>query len=57
MGHFNIVIAITNIAIPVYVEALVQMLYRIHDCPRRIISMFYQKNSNELFHPPGCENI
>ncbi|CAI2194300.1 5674_t:CDS:2, partial [Funneliformis geosporum] len=32
-GHFDIVIAITNIATPVHVEALVQMLYRIHDCP------------------------
>ncbi|PKK57159.1 hypothetical protein RhiirC2_798576 [Rhizophagus irregularis] len=48
-GHFDIVIAITNIATPVHVEALAQMLYRIRDCPRRIISMFYQKNSNELF--------
>ncbi|CAG8801394.1 34408_t:CDS:2 [Gigaspora margarita] len=58
---FNIdvtwVIAITNIATPVHVEALAQMLYRIRDSPRRIVSMFYQKNSNELFRPPGCENI
>ena len=56
-GHFDIIIAITNIATPVHVEALAQMLYRIHDCPRRIVSLFYQKNSNELFHPPGRENI
>jgi len=56
-GHFDIVIAITNIATPVHVEALAQMLYRIHDCPRRIVSIFYQKNSNELFRPPGRENI
>ncbi|UZO23096.1 uncharacterized protein OCT59_015440 [Rhizophagus irregularis] len=56
-GHFNIIIAITNIATPVHVEALAQMLYRIRDCPRRIVSLFYQKNSNELFHPPGRENI
>ncbi|CAI2182811.1 15197_t:CDS:2 [Funneliformis geosporum] len=33
IGHFDIVIAITNIATPVH------------------------KNSNELFRPPGCENI
>ncbi|CAI2196207.1 18512_t:CDS:1, partial [Funneliformis geosporum] len=56
-GHFDIVIAITNIATPVHVEALAQMLYRIRDCPRRIISVFYQKNSNEPFRPPGHENI
>jgi len=33
------------------------MLYRIRDCPRHIISIFYQKNSNELFRLPGRENI
>ncbi|GBC44791.1 uncharacterized protein OCT59_014244 [Rhizophagus irregularis] len=48
---------IINIATPVHVEALAQMLYRIRDCPRRIVFLFYQKNSNELFHPPGRENI
>ncbi len=56
-GHFDIIIAITNIATPVHVEALAQMLYRIRDCPRRIVFLFYQKNSNELFRPPGRENI
>ena len=56
-GHFDIIIAITNITTPVHVEALAQMLYRIRDCPRRIVSLFYQKNSNELFCPPGRENI
>ncbi|POG58028.1 hypothetical protein GLOIN_2v1790944, partial [Rhizophagus irregularis DAOM 181602=DAOM 197198] len=56
-GHFDIVIAITNITTPVHVEALAQMLYRIRDCPRRIVSVFYQKNSNELFRQPGRENI
>ncbi|RIA99157.1 hypothetical protein C1645_811904 [Glomus cerebriforme] len=55
--HFDIVIAITNIATPVHVEALAQMLYRIRDCPCRIVSIFYQKNSNELFRPLGHENI
>ena len=33
------------------------MLYRIRNCPHRIVSIFYQKNSNELFRPPGRENI
>ena len=42
-GHFDIIIAITNIATPVHVEALTQMLYRIRDCPRRIVFLFYQK--------------
>src|SRR5437764_8347247 len=56
-GHFDIVIAITNIATSVYVEALAQMLYRIHDCSRHIVFIFYQKNSNELFRLPGHENI
>ncbi|GBB96825.1 hypothetical protein RclHR1_28460001 [Rhizophagus clarus] len=55
--HFDIVIAITNITTPVHVEALAQMLYQIRDCSRRIVSLFYQKNSNELFCPPGHENI
>ncbi|CAG8601647.1 23256_t:CDS:1 [Gigaspora rosea] len=56
-GHFDVVIAITNIATPVHVEAFAQMLYRIRDCPRHIVSIFYQKNSNELFRSPGRENI
>ncbi len=56
-GHFDIVIAITNIATPVHVEALAQMLYQIRDSPRRIVSLFYQKNSNELFRLSGHENI
>ncbi|CAG8522059.1 10037_t:CDS:2 [Cetraspora pellucida] len=54
--HFDIVIAITNIITPVHVKALAQMLYQIYDCPHCIISLFYKKNSNELFCPPGhCE--
>ncbi|POG78371.1 hypothetical protein GLOIN_2v1538759 [Rhizophagus irregularis DAOM 181602=DAOM 197198] len=38
-GHFDIVIAITKITTPVHVEALAQMLYRIRDCPRHIVSI------------------
>ena len=55
--YFDIIIAITNIATPVHVEALAQMLYWIRDCSRCIVSLFYQKNSNELFCPSGHENI
>jgi len=57
IGHFDIVIAITNIVTPVHVEALMQMLYRIRDSPCCIVFLFYQKNSNELFRSPGRENI
>ncbi|CAG8505342.1 8495_t:CDS:2 [Scutellospora calospora] len=35
MGYFDIVIAITNIATSVHIEALAQMLYRIHDFSHR----------------------
>ncbi|CAI2178663.1 18386_t:CDS:2 [Funneliformis geosporum] len=35
-GHFDIVIAITNIATPVHIEALAQMFYRICDSPCHI---------------------
>ena len=56
-GHFNIVIAITNIITSVHVEALVQMLYWICGSFHRIVFLFYQKNSNELFCPLGHENI
>ena len=33
------------------------MLYRIRDFPYHIVSLFYQKNSNKFFRPPGHENI
>jgi len=33
------------------------MLYQIRNFPQHIISLFYQKNSNKLFHPSGRENI
>ncbi|CAI2182858.1 1006_t:CDS:2, partial [Funneliformis geosporum] len=47
--HFDIVITITNITTSVHVETLAQMLYQIRDSFCHIISLFYQKNSNELF--------
>ncbi len=34
-----------------------QILYTVRDCPYHIVFLFYQKNSNELFRPPGRENI
>jgi len=55
--HFDAVIGITNIATPVNVEAFIQMMFRIRDCKKRILSLYYQKNSNELSHSPGHENI
>ncbi|CAI2186533.1 17739_t:CDS:2, partial [Funneliformis geosporum] len=45
-GHFNIVIAITNIATPVHVEALVQMLYRI--CHENIRAKLESARPNNL---------
>ncbi|CAJ0830577.1 12477_t:CDS:1 [Entrophospora sp. SA101] len=47
-GHFDL--DIKNIA-------TLGSYCRIRDCPRHIVSLFYQKNSNDLFRPPGCENI
>ncbi|CAI2194502.1 20321_t:CDS:2, partial [Funneliformis geosporum] len=55
--HFDAVIGITNIVTPVNVEAFVQMMFRIRDCKRRILSLYYQKNSSDLFRPPGHKNI
>ncbi len=57
IGHFDIIIVITNIATPVHVEALVQMLYQICNSPHHIVSLFYQKNFNKLFYPLGHKNI
>ncbi|CAI2195845.1 9841_t:CDS:2, partial [Funneliformis geosporum] len=55
-GHFDIIIAITNIATPVHVEALAQMLYRIHDCPRHMSIEDWNNICNrkfvENFSPP-----
>ncbi|RGB22106.1 hypothetical protein C1646_776638 [Rhizophagus diaphanus] len=38
-GYFDIVIVITNIATPVHVEVLAQMLYRICDCSHQLESI------------------
>ncbi|CAJ0847115.1 9_t:CDS:2 [Entrophospora sp. SA101] len=56
-NHFDIVIGITNIGTPVNVEAFIQMMFRIRDCEKRILSLYYQKISNELYRLPGHENI
>ena len=42
-NHFDIVIGITNIGTPVNVEAFIQMMFRIRDCEKRILSLYYQK--------------
>ncbi|CAI2191882.1 15813_t:CDS:2, partial [Funneliformis geosporum] len=55
--YFDAVIGITNIVTLVNVEAFIQMIFQIHDCKKRILSLYYQKNSNELFHPAGYKNI
>ncbi|CAJ0902392.1 14640_t:CDS:2, partial [Entrophospora sp. SA101] len=56
-NHFDIVIGIINIGTPVNVEAFIQMMFRICDCEKRILSLYYQKISNELSRSPGHENI
>ncbi|KAF0464963.1 helicase [Gigaspora margarita] len=56
-NHFDIVIGITNTETPVNVEAFIQMMFRIRDCEKRILSLYYQKISNELSRSPGHENI
>jgi hypothetical protein len=33
------------------------MMFRIRDCEKRILSLYYQKISNELSRSPGHENI
>src|SRR2546421_10169587 len=55
--HFDAVIGITNIVTLVNVEAFVQMMFRIRDCKRHILFLYYQRNSSELFRPPGYKNI
>ncbi|GBC19783.2 hypothetical protein GLOIN_2v1842826 [Rhizophagus irregularis DAOM 181602=DAOM 197198] len=47
-GHFDIVIAITNITTPVHVEALAQMLYRIRDCRENIRAELESARPNNL---------
>ncbi|CAI2193502.1 5942_t:CDS:2, partial [Funneliformis geosporum] len=55
--HFDAVIGITNIVTPVNVKAFIQMMFRIRDCKKRILFLYYQKNSNKLFRPAGYKNI
>ncbi|RIA97818.1 hypothetical protein C1645_813528 [Glomus cerebriforme] len=55
--HFDAVIGITNVVTPVNVEAFIQMIFQIRDCKRRILFFYYQRNSSELFRPPGYKNI
>ncbi|KAF0405054.1 helicase [Gigaspora margarita] len=56
-NHFDIVIGITNIGTPVNVEAFILMMFRIRDCEKCILSLYYQKISSEFSRSPGHENI
>ncbi|CAG8459218.1 6177_t:CDS:2, partial [Gigaspora rosea] len=56
-NHFDIVIGITNIGTPVNVEAFIQMMFRIRDCEKHILSLYYQKIFSEFSRSPGHENI
>ncbi|CAG8651519.1 3941_t:CDS:1, partial [Paraglomus occultum] len=55
-GYFDAVIGITNIATPVHVEAFAQMLFRIRDCPLRIVSLYHSKKF-DIFKEPCRELI
>ncbi|CAJ0873573.1 5298_t:CDS:1 [Entrophospora sp. SA101] len=55
-GYFDAVIGITNIATPVHVEAFAQMLFRIRDCPLRMISLYHSKKF-DIFKEPCRELI
>ena len=42
-NHFDAIIAISNINTGIHVESFAQMLYRIRDCPYRIIFLYNSK--------------
>ncbi len=48
-NHFNVIIEISNIKTEVHIEAFVQMLYRIQDCPQHIISLYNSKSLLKYF--------
>ena len=52
-NHFDAIIGISNIKTGVHVEAFAQMLYRIRDCPQRIISLYNSQKSSEIFQEPN----
>ncbi|RHZ56118.1 hypothetical protein Glove_406g23 [Diversispora epigaea] len=54
-GYFDAVIGITNITTPVHVEAFAQMLFRIRDCPLRIV-FFYHSKKFDIFKEP-CQEL
>lgn len=45
-GHFDVVIGITGTTLPIHVKSFVQMMYRIRNCPRRIIAMSEPRYKN-----------
>ncbi|CAJ0847312.1 8711_t:CDS:2, partial [Entrophospora sp. SA101] len=55
-NHFDAIIAISNINTGVHVEAFAQMLYRIRDCPCRIISLYNNKKPG-IFKDPNRDLI
>ncbi|CAG8842373.1 35296_t:CDS:2, partial [Gigaspora margarita] len=55
-GYFDAVIGITNITTQVHVEAFAQMLFRIRDCPLRMVSLYHSKKF-DIFKEPCRELI
>ncbi|CAJ0830229.1 8848_t:CDS:2 [Entrophospora sp. SA101] len=56
-NHFDAIIAISNINTGVHVEAFAQMLYRVRDCPSRIVSLYHSKKPSEIFKEPNRDLI
>ncbi len=54
--YFDAIIGITNIATPVHIEAFAQMLFRIHDYPLRMVSLYHSKKF-DIFKEPCRELI
>ncbi|CAG8828016.1 9962_t:CDS:2 [Gigaspora margarita] len=55
-SYFDAVIGITNIVTPVHVEVFAQMLFRIHDCPLRMVFLYHSKKF-DIFKEPCRELI
>lgn len=54
LRYLNFDIGITtNTTLPIYVESFVQMMYRVHDCPKRIIAMSEPRYKNPFERQSG----
>ncbi|CAG8783655.1 28870_t:CDS:2, partial [Gigaspora margarita] len=56
-NHFDAVIGISNIGTGVHAKAFAQMLYRVRDCPLRIVSLYHSKKPSKIFKEPSRDLI